>query len=91
MGRLLIPAGLEEKEQRHEVQSEKVRGHSHRVFTVQLQKQYSRSQGQEREMGPNYMRPVVMATVKCTLAQGVQVSFSCMRCVSGSLGFLVEE
>lgn len=51
MGRLLIPAGPEEKEQRHEVQSEKVRGHSHRVFAVQLQKQYSRSQGQEREMG----------------------------------------
>lgn len=51
MGRLLIPAGLEEKEQRHEVQREKARGHSHRVFAEQLQKQYFRSQGEEREIG----------------------------------------
>ena len=42
MGRLLIPAGLEEKEQRHEVQREKARGHSHRVFAEQRE---------EREIG----------------------------------------
>lgn len=54
-----FPAGLEEKEQRHEVQ---VKGQgSDAGCSVQLQKQYSRSQVQEREMGPEYIRPVVIS------------------------------